>query len=109
MSKPPLWTLSADIEGLLYEWSYSVPVTPAWKYVGMAIHKVTMRQNSSTVVNTDVEFSVIDGGKKLGELHISKGGIEWFPNNARYSRVISWKKFAEYMDDRKIRKPKATK
>ena len=74
----------------------------------MAIHKVKMKQKAATVVNTDIEFSIYDGGKKLGELHISKGGIEWFPNNARYSRVIGWKAFAEFMEDRKVRKPKKT-
>jgi hypothetical protein len=54
--------------------------------VRMAIHKLVMKQPSEQILNRDVEFIVRADGKKLGELHISKGAIEWIPNNGRYRR-----------------------
>jgi hypothetical protein len=49
-------------------------------------------------MNTDIEFIVREGSSKLGELHVSKGSIEWLPNNGRYKRRMSWSKFAKLME-----------
>jgi len=55
-------------------------------------------------MNADIEFVVRENGKKLGELHVSKGSIEWLPNNGRFKRRMSWSKFAEQMsEERKVR------
>jgi hypothetical protein len=70
----------------------------------MAKHKVIMRQPKEIVMNSDIEFVVRENGKKLGELHVSKGSIEWLPNNGRYKRRMRWSKFAELMsEERKVR------
>ena len=70
----------------------------------MAKHSVTMRQPNEKVVNTDVEFIIREGDKKLGELHVSKGSIEWLPNNGRYKRRMRWSKFASLMEvEKKVR------
>jgi hypothetical protein len=67
-------------------------------------HKVIMRQPKELVMNTDIEFVVRENGKKLGELHVSKGSIEWLPSNGRYKRRLRWSKFAELMSmERKVR------
>jgi hypothetical protein len=65
----------------------------------MATHKVTMRQPTEIEVNTDVEFVIRENGRKIGELHVSKGSIEWLPSNGRYKRRMRWSKFAELMRD----------
>ena len=63
-----------------------------------------MRQPKELVMNTDIEFVVRENGKKLGELHVSKGSIEWLPSNGRYKRRMRWSKFAELMSmERKVR------
>ena len=67
----------------------------------MAKHSVTMRQSNEKVVNTDVEFIIREGDKKLGELHVSKGSIEWLPSNGRYRRRMRWSKFANLMEEEK--------
>ena len=65
----------------------------------MPKHKVIMRQPRDQVMNTDIEFIVREGSSKLGELHVSKGSIEWLPNNGRYKRRMSWSKFACLMEE----------
>ena len=67
----------------------------------MPRHKVIMRQPRDQVMNADIEFIVREGSRKLGELHVSKGGIEWLPNNGRYKRRMSWAKFAALMEDQR--------
>lgn len=63
-----------------------------------------MRQPKEIVMNSDIEFIVRENGKKLGELHVSKGSIEWLPNNGRFKRRMSWSKFAQLMDgERRVR------
>jgi len=70
----------------------------------MAKHKVVMRQPNEVVMNADIEFIVRENGKKLGELHVSKGSIEWLPNNGRFKRRMRWSKFAELMaEERRVR------
>ncbi len=67
----------------------------------MAVHKVIMRQPSQLDVNVDIEFIVKEDGKKIGELHVSKGSIEWLPSNGRYKRRMRWSKFAELMSQQR--------
>ncbi len=70
----------------------------------MATHKVIMRQPTEIEVNTDVEFVIRENGRKIGELHVSKGSIEWLPSNGRYKRRMRWSKFAELMNqERQVR------
>jgi hypothetical protein len=70
----------------------------------MAKHKVIMKQPTEVIMNADIEFIVRENGRKLGELHVSKGSIEWLPNNGRFKRRMSWSKFAELMsEERKVR------
>jgi hypothetical protein len=69
--------------------------------ITMATHKVTMRQSNQIEVSTDVEFVIKENGKKIGELHVSKGSIEWLPSNGRYKRRMRWSKFAQIMEQEK--------
>lgn len=65
----------------------------------MPIHKVTMKQPREQILNKDVVFIVREGAKKLGELHVSKGSIEWKPSNGRFKRRMRWSKFALFMEN----------
>lgn len=69
----------------------------------MATHKVIMRQPRDKIVNSDVVFVIKEGEKKLGELHVSKGSIEWKPNNGRFKRRMRWSKFAKFMESEGVR------
>ena len=70
----------------------------------MAVHKVIMRQPNQREVTVDIEFIIKENGRKIGELHVSKGSIEWLPSNGRYKRRMRWSKFAELMSqERQVR------
>lgn len=69
----------------------------------MATHKVIMRQPRDKIVNSDVVFVIKEGDKKLGELHVSKGSIEWKPSNGRFKRRMRWSKFAQFMESEGVR------
>lgn len=69
----------------------------------MATHNVIMRQPRDKIVNSDVVFVIKEGDKKLGELHVSKGSIEWKPSNGRFKRRMRWSKFAEFMESEGVR------
>jgi hypothetical protein len=52
------------------------------------------------VINTDVEFAVFSDGKKFGEVHLSRGTIDWHPAHSKkveYSHT--WEDFARRMTD----------
>jgi hypothetical protein len=50
------------------------------------------------IINTDVEFTITSDGRKLGEVHLSKGTIDWRPVGAKKVEYrLSWEKFAELM------------
>jgi hypothetical protein len=76
-------------------------VVPIKGAILMASHKVIMRQPNQTEVSSDIEFIIKENGRKIGELHVSKGSIEWLPSNGRYKRRMRWSKFAEIMAQEK--------
>lgn len=68
----------------------------------MASHDVTLKRAKAEIVNSDVVFEIKKNSKKLGELHISRGAIEWVPNNARYKRRMTWTKFDSLMENARV-------
>jgi hypothetical protein len=76
-------------------------VIPIKGAILMASHKLIMRQPNQTEVSSDIEFIIKENGRKIGELHVSKGSIEWLPSNGRYKRRMRWSKFAEIMAQEK--------
>ena len=65
----------------------------------MPIHEIHMSLPSASVVNTDVEIKVFSDGVKLGELHVSKGSVDWLPARRPIEIRLSWEKFAQVMED----------
>ena len=62
-------------------------------------HKITMKAPKDSLVNRDVIFIVQKNGKKLGELRVSKGSIDWKPFNSQYTHYMSWRDFSQLMSN----------
>jgi hypothetical protein len=60
-------------------------------------HKVYMFEPKHEIENNDVTFVVVRGGRKLGELRVSKGSLDWYTGNGRRPYSISWKLFDQIM------------
>lgn len=53
----------------------------------MADHTIKMSVPLIELGRTDVQFVVMVDGQKRGELHISEGGIDWWPRSARTNKI----------------------
>jgi hypothetical protein len=49
----------------------------------MANHKIYMKQPKEVILGKDVQFLIKRNGKKLGELHLSQGNLEWVPAGSK--------------------------
>jgi hypothetical protein len=65
----------------------------------MAIHRINAKLPAMDVANVDVTFVVHRDNAKLGELHVSKGSIDWKPAHARIAIKKRWVKFDELMSN----------
>ena len=79
----------------------------------MANHQVSMKIAEQAIKSKDVTFDVrikSDSGsqRKIGELLISQGSVEWRKScNSVHRKYINWEKFAELMEEHgKIRRGK---
>ena len=66
-------------------------------------NKINMRLPKEQVLHADVEFAIFKSGssgqEKLGELHISKGNVEWWPAGNRTKKYrIRWSKLGEVFE-----------
>jgi hypothetical protein len=64
----------------------------------MARHEIRMHLPSAEIVNRDVTFIIKRNSRKLGELKVSRGTLDWKPSNKRRGRKIRWEEFATYME-----------
>jgi len=60
-------------------------------------HKVYMSEPRHEVTKSDVTFVVKRNNRKLGELRVSKGNLQWYTGSGRRPYQISWKLFDEIM------------
>ena len=65
----------------------------------MPVHEIRMSLPRASVINTDVEVEVFSDETKLGELHLSKGTIDWRPAHSPNEIRLTWERFARLMDD----------
>ena len=63
----------------------------------MAKHNVTFNLPNLELGNTDANICIIQDGEKLGEITISKGGIDYYPKKKKRPITISWSRFDEIM------------
>lgn len=62
-------------------------------------HEVTLDIATKFVLHKDVTIEVRKDGKKLGQVLVSKGNIEWVPSGHSVNKKrLSWEKFAELME-----------
>jgi hypothetical protein len=55
--------------------------------------------------NLDITCNAYADGNLIGELCMSKGGVDWRPANKR-TRTYSWEKFAELLERGKVPAPR---
>lgn len=65
----------------------------------MAKHKVLVSIPAKEVVNSDVVFEIFGDDSKLGELRISKGGLDYFTSNKKFGTKLSWEQFDKLMGE----------
>ena len=73
----------------------------------MAAHRLRMTVPGFDIGGSNVVFVVQSNRRtpsgdleKLGERHISKGSLEWWPKGAkRYRREVAWEKFADWIEE----------
>jgi hypothetical protein len=65
----------------------------------MPVHEIRLSLPRASVINTDVEIEVWSDNTKLGELHLSKGTIDWRPAHTSREIRIPWERFARLMDE----------
>ena len=66
----------------------------------MAEHELRITQAPEfEIVNKDLVIEVHADGVKLGQLQISKGGIDWRPGKTPTPRVLTWEQFDRHMDE----------
>lgn len=72
-------------------------------------NKIVMKTPANTVLSADVVFEIHSDGEKLGELHVSKGSIDWYHRNARIASSLRWKRFDQLMELERSRKRRAAR
>jgi hypothetical protein len=65
----------------------------------MAKHKVIVSVPYKEVVNSDVIFEVFGDEEKIGELRISKGGLDYYSRDKKTPKTLSWEQFDRLMQD----------
>ncbi|MGN7823145.1 hypothetical protein ACTJJB_23700 [Chitinophaga sp. 22536] len=63
----------------------------------MAKHNVYFDLPEREIGNVDAHFKVYKDGEKLGQITISKGGIDYYPNKRKKPITINWTQFDELM------------
>jgi hypothetical protein len=62
-------------------------------------HQIDMTiPTTKSVMHADVVFEIRSNGEKLGELHVSKGTIDWYHANARKPTSLRWEAFDRVME-----------
>jgi hypothetical protein len=64
---------------------------------------VTLKKHPLSREENGIVFDVNDGGAKLGQLIVSKGGLRWKPRNKRDHHRSGWKDFEKYMLGKPVR------
>jgi len=66
----------------------------------MATHSISMKQPEEVVLGKDVIFLIKRDGRKLGELHVSKGNLEWVPAGSKAKTYrLRWAQVATLFEE----------
>jgi hypothetical protein len=66
----------------------------------MPEHRVVVSAPARELGPVDSVYEVYADDEKLGELRISRGGIDRWPRSARLGHLLTWEQFAARMEDR---------
>lgn len=73
----------------------------------VAQHDIEVRvPREITVVNADLEIKIYSDTTLLGEVHVSRGTIDWLPSRGRSRYRLGWESFAEVMRENGRRRPR---
>ncbi len=59
----------------------------------MAKHNVYLNLPTREITKVDAHFFIYKDEAKLGQITISKGGIDYYPANSKKPIVIGWSQF----------------
>ncbi|MGE9313291.1 hypothetical protein ACLOAU_16700 [Niabella sp. CJ426] len=65
----------------------------------MAKHNIYVDLPKWELGKNDANFHVFKDEAKLGQITISKGGVEYYPANAKKPIIISWSDFDKMVKD----------
>ena len=67
----------------------------------MASHAISMKQPQEVILGKDIQFIVKRDGRKLGELHVSKGNLEWVPAGSKVKTYrLRWTQVATVFEEK---------
>jgi hypothetical protein len=62
--------------------------------------KVTIQTGEVSLGLQDVVFRARGTGGKIGELHISRGSVDWWPRGIHTKAIrLSWQRFADVLEE----------
>jgi hypothetical protein len=64
----------------------------------MARHEIEANFPAHQVLNTDLSVVVTSDGRRLGELTISRGSIDWRPSKRHAAVQLRWEQFDRLME-----------
>jgi hypothetical protein len=66
----------------------------------MPEHRVTLTRTAPyDIGNADIEIEIFADDGKLGELHISRGGVDWWPRDAKQNKIeLTWEQFRDRLE-----------
>ena len=64
----------------------------------MPKHEVKFSVREGSIMNRDVIFKVFENKKRLGDLNVSKGGVDWRPKNKKYAIKLTWEEFVSRIE-----------
>lgn len=66
----------------------------------MPEHKISFDLPKQELSNVDANFYIHQDGKKLGQITISRGGIDYYPKHRKTNAIkLSWTRFDEIMKE----------
>jgi hypothetical protein len=66
----------------------------------MPTHEVDLKiPQQIWIENTDIDVRVWSDGQLLGQVHISRGSIDWRPTYAKRRYQLSWENFDQLMTE----------
>jgi len=65
----------------------------------MPRHEVKFSVRERSIENRDVVFKVFSDEQRLGDLYISRGGVDWRPRSKQSAHYkFNWEKFAQLIE-----------